>query len=114
MGISVHAKNISELFVNPKNIPKPGLRCTTSPSGQHLGWYKALFAPGPLEETTTKPHQQRDSTISFEQQQEAISSLLLSVLNYCIRWKTIVNVMILKEQGNIKIHRLRVIHLYVI
>jgi len=30
MCISVHAKNISELFVNPKNIPKPGLRCTNA------------------------------------------------------------------------------------
>jgi hypothetical protein len=28
------------------------------------------------------------------------------------RWKTIVNVMILKEEENFKIHRLRVIHLY--
>jgi hypothetical protein len=28
------------------------------------------------------------------------------------RWKTIVNMMIYKEAGNVKIHRLRVIHLY--
>ena len=40
-------------------------------------------------------------------------------MNYCIRnnyvlqrWKTIVNMMILKEPLNFKIHRLRVIHIY--
>jgi hypothetical protein len=41
------------------------------------------------------------------------------MINYAIkhrylleRWKTIVNMMIYKEPGNVKIHRLRVIHLY--
>ena len=41
------------------------------------------------------------------------------MLNYAIkqrhaydRWKTIVNVLILKDPGNFKIHRLRIIHLF--
>ena len=43
----------------------------------------------------------------------------IGLINYCVkhryplqRWKTIVNMMIYKEPGNVKIHRLRVIHLY--
>ena len=41
------------------------------------------------------------------------------IINYCIRnnhalqrWKKVVNVMIFKEIGNYKIHRLRIIHIY--
>ena len=51
--------------------------------------------------------------------QEAIASLIVTLINYCIRntyvldrWKKIINVMIFKEHGNYKIHRLRVIHIY--
>jgi hypothetical protein len=51
--------------------------------------------------------------------QEHLAHLKLSIINYCIRhsyvlvrWKKIVNVMIFKEPGNFKIHRLRVIHIY--
>ena len=41
------------------------------------------------------------------------------MLNYAIRhnyslerWRKIVNMMIYKEEGNVKIHKLRVLHLY--
>lgn len=87
---------------------------TTSPSGRHLGRYKALFALG-------LPELDEDSSevISLAAKQEAIVNLIVALINYCIRttyvldrWKTVVNVMIFKEQGNYKIHRLRVIHIY--
>ena len=92
-------------------------RTTTSPSGRHLGRYKALFARGPLENKQENFHSLPGA--SLEKKQEAIASLLLSVINYCLRhqhvlprWKTVVNVMIFKESRNYKIHRLRVIHIY--
>jgi hypothetical protein len=90
---------------------------TTSPSGRHLGRYKSLFRDG-------LPQQEDDNvsigtTVAFAAKQEKLTKLVLAVINYCIRntyvldrWKTIVNVMIFKELGNFKIHRLRVIHIY--
>jgi hypothetical protein len=70
---------------------------TTSPSGRHLGRYKALFTPGDHANNS-------DEHAVFSNSQAAIASLLLSVINFCIRnghvlhrWKTIVNVMIFKD-----------------
>ena len=87
---------------------------TTSPSGRHLGRYKALYAPG-IPEDSDEPGE----GISLKAKQEAIAALIVTLINYCIRntyvldrWKKIINVMIFKEQGNFKIHRLRVIHIY--
>ena len=87
---------------------------TTSPSGRHLGRYKALFTRVPTTAEDTNPEE-----TSFAAKQESIARLKLAIINYCIRntyvlnrWKTVVNVMIFKEPGNYKIHRLRVIHIY--
>ena len=87
---------------------------TTSPSGRHLGWYKTLYT-----NISTCEETEIEGEVSIATKQEAISSLILSVVNYCIRhthilnrWKKIVNIMIFKEQSNYKIHRLRVIHIY--
>ena len=76
---------------------------TTSPSGRHLGRYKALFARGCAgcgdapQETT------------LEEKQASIAALILSIINYCIRntyvlerWKKIVNVMISKNTTTIR------------
>jgi len=86
---------------------------TTSPSGRHLGRYKALFSKGIYTPAES------DEAIYFQKQQDDIVSVILSILNFCIRtgyvpsrWKQIVNIMIFKDQGNFKIHRLRIIHLY--
>ena len=86
---------------------------TTSPSGRHLGRYKALFA------TSYEDYDAVAGDVSFQDKQHAIASLIMSVINYCIRntyvlerWKKIINVMIFKEPNNFKIHRLRVIHIY--
>ena len=84
---------------------------TTSPSGRHLGRYKAMFARIPTTDDEASP--------TFSDKQEQIARLKLSLINYCLRniyvlqrWKTIVNIMIFKEPGNCKIHKLRVIHIY--
>ena len=87
---------------------------TTSPSGRHLGRYKALFAhiPQPTEDIPS-------NDISYKAKQKFIVTALVSVINFCLktghvleRWKTIINTMIFKETGNYQIHRLRVIHIY--
>lgn len=87
---------------------------TTSPSGRHLGRYKALYTPIRQDEEEVA-----EGEITIKDKQKAIASLLLSVINYCLRnsyalnrWKTVINMMIFKDPGNFKIHRLRVIHLY--
>ena len=87
---------------------------TTSPSGRHLGCYKALFSAGVYEEATDL-----EAYRAFCAKQQAIAGLLVSIINYAVRnqyvlqrWKWIVNTMIFKEIGVYKIHRLRVIHIY--
>ena len=87
---------------------------TTSPSGRHLGRYKALI-PNLDVHDDTSGHLEP----IYKQKQEFIIQTIVAILNYCIRnnytpqrWKTIINTMIFKESGNYKIHRLRVIHIY--
>ena len=85
---------------------------STSPSGRHLGHYKATTS------TIDKSLHPGERT-KLRAQQEDIQDCYIGIINYSIkhkysyeRWKTIVNMMIYKEEGNVKIHRLRVIHLY--
>ena len=85
---------------------------STSPSGRHLGHYKALVA-------TIDRSLREEERESYKRRQEEIAECYIGLINYAIkhryslkRWKTIVNMMIYKEHGNVKIHRLRVIHLY--
>lgn len=84
----------------------------TSPSGRHLGHYKSLFSDG-----TGAPGSPALS--QFRAKQSQIIQLIVNIINFCIaqghvlqRWTQIVNVMIFKDPGNSKIHRLRVIHIY--
>jgi hypothetical protein len=60
-----------------------------------------------------------DERAQLREFQDDIIDCYISLINYAIkhkyslqRWKTIVNMMIYKKEGNVKIHRLRVIHLY--
>ena len=82
------------------------------PSGRHLGHYKALFVlvDRSLDE---------DKYEEIRKKQEEIADFHVTVFNHASnprylleRWMTIVNMMIYKEQGNVKINPLRVIHLY--
>ena len=87
---------------------------TTSPSGRHLGRYKALFAKGIHDSSDI------ESADAFAAKQKAIAKVILTIINFCIqtghvldRWKTVVNTMIFKEPaGDFRIHRLRVLHIY--
>ena len=85
---------------------------STSPSGFHLIHSKALVAKHDL--TPGSPEY-----AALEEQWEQLIQWQVDLLNAAIknqysfhRWQSIVNVMILKQPGNHKIHRLRVIHLY--
>ena len=87
-------------------------RTTTSPSGRHLGRYKALYAK------SIYPPESNDHE-TFLRKQESIRTLILQIINFCIatnyplaRWCRITNTMIFKEPGVYKIHKLRVIHLF--
>ena len=85
---------------------------TTSPSGMHLGHYKAYFAPlhlppeDPLKDT-------------LENHRSFVLKTHLALINFALkegysydRWKVIVSCMLEKDPGEPKIHRLRVIHIY--
>jgi hypothetical protein len=85
---------------------------TTSPSGLHLGHARALISRHSLDPNS--PEGKRLTEI-----QEGLIQAHVSLLNYSIkhshsydRWKNVVNVMIEKDPGDVRIHRLRVIHLY--
>ena len=82
----------------------------TSPSGCHLGNYRALLPNLPTETSNDK---ETDSKRSM------LATMHHSIIDYSLtnghsfrRWQKVVNVMIKKDSGNPKIHRLRVIHLY--
>ena len=84
----------------------------TSPSGRHLGHWKALWK---------QPSQDLDDmeTANFYQAQQAIRTLYMNMINYAVKhkysyggWRQVINNMIYKEPGNTKVHRLRVIHIY--
>ena len=83
---------------------------TTSPSGRHLGHYRSLL---PTLPTKTEEEVQRDD------RRRELASMHHSMIDYALtnghafkRWKKVVNIMLEKDPGNPKIHRLRVIHLY--
>jgi hypothetical protein len=85
---------------------------STSPSGRHLGHYKTLAAP-------IKHACDPDEQYEVDAHRQDLLQAQLHVINYCLihgyslrRWQRVVNVMIHKEAGNHKIHRLRVIHLF--
>ena len=87
-------------------------KTSTSPSGVHLGHYKSYFAPVLLDNDTPEG-------IAFQKIRTDMLEAQLYLLNFAIehghsysRWQKIVTMMIEKEKGNHKIHRLGVIHIY--
>ena len=85
---------------------------STSPSGRHLGHYKACV-------TTIDRSLFPKERTRLKRLQDQISQLYVTMINYSTkhkysfdRWKTIVNMMIYKEPGNSFINKLRVIHIY--
>ena len=85
---------------------------STSPSGMNLGHYHAMFRRHDYIADSAEAK-------AFETKQGQLVQAQLALINYALRfnhsfdrWKTIVKVMIQKEPGNSKIHRLWVIHIY--
>jgi hypothetical protein len=86
---------------------------TTSPSGLHLGHYHCLWR-SPRADSNDESAVNR-----IKQQQETLLQATTDLLNYAIkhgyaynRWKKIVNIMLQKDNGNPRVHRLRIIHIY--
>ncbi|KAI2513680.1 hypothetical protein MHU86_820 [Fragilaria crotonensis] len=95
---------------------------TTSPSGMHLGHYKALIArhsysSEAADEDLTPEYREKRDTLNYRQQ--ALRSLRLALINYSLergysfqRWQKVVNTMLFKDPDNVRLHRTRVIHIY--
>ena len=102
---------------------------STSPSGLHLGHWKALVArheysddadepevTTPTNSDEPTPPSKRDE---WNHMQNELFDLHLNMLNYAIergysykRWQMIVNSVLFKDPDNVKIHRTRIIHIY--
>jgi hypothetical protein len=85
-------------------------KTSTSPSGRHLGHYRSL-----LQREMPKDPQ----APKMEESRAALSTLHSKMINIALkhgrsykRWQKVVTIMLEKEPGNPKIHRLQVIHLY--
>jgi hypothetical protein len=81
---------------------------STSPSGLHLGHYHALIARHEFSGLKDSPEKD-----DLDSKQSAIRLAHLAMTNYALchgysfqRWRMVVNVMLQKEAGNSKIHRL--------
>ena len=98
---------------------------TTSPSGSHLGHYKALISKHAYsyvqddDEGTENDVKLTELRDELNHMQTAIRQLHLQLINYALergysflRWQKVANSILFKEPNNIKIHRTRVIHLY--
>jgi hypothetical protein len=98
---------------------------TTSPSGIHLGHYKALIARHSYTHITDDDDTDEDGVPKLQlrdklnHMQNAFLCLHLQLINYALtkgysfsRWRKIANTILFKEPDNIRIHRTRVIHIY--
>jgi hypothetical protein len=80
-------------------------KTSTSPEGRHLGHYKAWI------------HKETGEKVKDEMTPNSFFDILNRIIQIAIdsgtplrRWNTVHNIFISKEAGNLKIHRLRVIH----
>ena len=83
---------------------------STSPSGRHLGHYRSLL-PKEMPSDPRAPRMESCRAALVDLHHSMINLALKNGRTYT-RWHKVVNVMLEKEPGNPKIHRLRVIHLY--
>ena len=95
---------------------------TTSPSGLHLGHYKALIARHSFmadvdDDDMTPDYKAQRDELNFKQ--NALLQLHLNMINYALRtghsyqrWHTIANTILFKDPDNVRLHRTRVIHIY--
>eukprot|EP00957_Ditylum_brightwellii_P051363 3895461-Ditylum_brightwellii.AAC.1 len=69
-----------------------------SPSGKHLGHYKALLARGPFDPKAEEGQ-------AFQSQQDSLTLINVNLINYVLKhrysykqWKTIVNIILQKDK----------------
>ena len=99
----------------------------TSPSGLHLGHYKALIARHEYSEQDADEHQSQDPNEphqvskkdEWDHMQRTLRLFHLDLINYALergysytRWQTIANTILFKDKDNVRLHRTRVIHIY--
>jgi hypothetical protein len=85
---------------------------STSPSGWHLGHYKAIVYDPDLKKQEPKKQHLHEHKTNFV---EALVKLINVPLRYGfapILWCTSITIMIEKDPGNPQIERLQVIHLF--
>jgi hypothetical protein len=100
---------------------------STSPSGLHLGHYKALIARHKYSEAEPEDAESSAKQTEWNRMQETLLNLHVKMLlnlhvkmlNYALergytyrRWHTVANTILFKDKDNVRIHRTRVIHLY--
>ena len=114
-----HLKQKAPLDTLPAIIPEADVtkkfsvwpeKTSTSPSGCHLGHYRSLLPKEMPKNSEAKEME------ACRQRLESVHSRLINLAlkngRSFRRWKKVVNIMLEKDPGNPKIHRLRVIHLY--
>ena len=92
---------------------------STSPSGLHLGHYKALIARHDYSEIEAETIEETAQKDEWNHMQGCLLRLHVQMLNYALergyayqRWRTVVNTILFKDLDNVRIHRTRVIHIY--
>jgi exonuclease III len=92
---------------------------STSPSGLHLGHYKALIARHKYSDIDTEDEELLAKRDTWNRMQTSLLDLHVQMLNYALergysyqRWHTVANAILFKDKDNVRIHRTRVIHIY--
>jgi hypothetical protein len=107
-------KDIITLEDWTRKIKKWKEKTTTSPSGLHLGHYKALLAPHTLSYDDDSKER-----AELEHQQEAVLKTYMTLLNISLqsaipfeRWKNVHSICLFKDEDNRFVSRIRNIHIY--
>ena len=92
---------------------------STSPSGMHLGHYKALIARHEYSDIESDKPEETEQRDEWNHMQSCLLRLHVQQMNYALergyayrRWRKVINTILFKDPDNVRIHRTRVIHIY--